>query len=234
VNLENIALALDVSVFWEFRHLLLRGLLVNAAVFALAAVLAIALGFLACLLRLSHRRPLRAVGTLHAEIFRNSPEYVFLIWVHFVLPLLISYLLATRVSFPPFYSAVLALGLTYSGYFTETFRAGIQAIPRGHLDAGRALGMSGRLVMRRIVLPQAARRMLPEALNQLVSLFKATSIVSLITVPDMMYQVAIITSTEMKPLPLYSSAAFVYFGIIFAMSTLVRRLTDRWRMAGWV
>lgn len=234
MSFENLALALDVSVFWEFRRLLLSGLLVNFAVFTLAAVVAIVLGFLACLLRLSRFRALRAAGTCYAEVFRNSPEYVFLIWVHFVLPLLLSYLLATRVNFPPFLSAVIGLGLTYSGYFAETFRAGILAIPRGHLDAGRALGMPGPLVMRRIVLPQAARRMLPEAMNQLVSLFKATSIVSLITVPDMMYQVAIITSTEMKPLPLYSSAAFVYFGLIFAMSTLVRRVTDRWRMAGWV
>lgn len=234
MNFENLALALDARVFWEFRRLLLGGLLVNFAVFALAAVLAIALGFLACLLRLSRFRVVRATGTVYAEVFRNSPEYVFLIWVHFVLPLLISWVLATRVNFPPFLSAVVGLGLTYSGYFTETFRAGILAIPRGHVDAGRALGMSGPLVMRRLVLPQAARRMLPEAMNQLVSLFKATSIISLITVPDLMYQVAIITSTEMKPLPLYSSAAFVYFGLIFAMSTLVRRLTDRWRMAGWV
>lgn len=233
MSLENLRLALDVSVAWEYRQLLVGGLAVNVAVFALAAVLAVALGFGACLLRLSRWRLARAAGTLHAEFFRNTPEYVFLIWVHFVLPLLISALVLTKVSFPPFLSAVLGLGLTYSGYFTETFRAGILAVPRGHVEAGRALGMSRGLVMRRVVLPQTVRLMLPEAMNQLVSLFKATSIVSLITVPDIMYRVVVITSTEMKPLPLYSSAAFIYFGLIFAMSATVRRFTESWRTRGW-
>jgi len=233
VSLENLRLALDVSVFWEYRRLLLAGLAVNFYVFALAAVLAIALGFPACLLRLHRWRPLQWLGTGYAEFFRNTPEYVFLIWVHFVLPLLISALIATKVNFPPLLSAVLALGFSYSGYFTETFRAGILAVPRGHLEAGRALGMPRRLILWRITLPQAARQMLPEAMNQLVSLFKATSIISLITVPDIMYQVVQITSTEMKPLPLYSSAAFVYFLVIFAMSTLVRWVTEGWRTRGW-
>jgi polar amino acid transport system permease protein len=233
VDLESLRQVFDLSYAWEYRHVLLSGLLTNFLVFAGAVLLATASGFAVCLGRLSRSRAARGAGTFYVELFRNTPEYVFLTWVHFVLPLILTRLLTTRVNFPPILSAVLALGICYSGYFAETFRAGILSIGRGQLDAGRAVGMGRALLLRRIVLPQAIRRVLPEALNNCVSLLKATSIVSLIAVPDLMYQVVNIVQYEMRPLPLYSSAAFIFFGIIFALSTLVQLVTERWRTRGW-
>lgn len=220
------------SLFWEYRGMLLSGLIVNFYVFLLAAVLAVTTGLFACLLRLSPPRSLRWCGTFYAELFRNTPEYVLLIWVHYVPPLLLTLLLHTRVNFTPFFSAVLALGLASSGYFTETFRAGIQSIPRGHVEAARSLGMSGFLTFRWVILPQAVRKMLPEALNQFISLFKSTTLVSLIAVPDLMYQVSMITQEQMRPMPLYSGAAIIYFVVIMALSALVRRFSERWRAIG--
>ena len=214
--------ALDLSVFWEYRDVLLRGLAVNFYVFAAAAVVALGIGLLAALLRVSRLPPMRWIGTLHVEIFRNAPEYIMVVWVHFVLPLLLSLLLAKRLEFNPFLSSVIALGFVYSGYFAETFRAGIEAIPKAHIEAGRACGMSERLILWRIVLPQVVRRMLPESLNQFISLFKATTIVSLIAVPDLMYQVTMVTQQEMQPLPLYTGAALVYFAVIFVAGTVLR------------
>jgi ABC-type amino acid transport system permease subunit len=146
-----------------------------------------------------------------------------------VLPLLLSFVLRRRIEFDPFASAVIALGFVYSGYFAETFRAGIQSIPLGHTEAGRAVGMSDFQILRRIILPQVVRRMLPEALNQFISLFKATTIVSLIAVPDLMYQVSMVIQQEMRPLPLYTGAALTYFFVIFLASTAVRALSERWR-----
>jgi ABC-type amino acid transport system permease subunit len=172
---------------------------------------------------------LRWIGTVYVELFRNTPDYVMLVWVHFVLPLLLGRVLRTRIEFEPFVSAVIALGLVYSGYFAETFRAGIQSIPRGNIEAGRAMGMSEALILRRITLPQVVRRMLPEALNIFVSLFKATTIVSLIAVPDLMYRVSMVTQQEMRPLPLYTGAALTYFAVIFVVATLLRWASERWR-----
>lgn len=232
--LESLHEVFDLSYFWTYRAVLLSGLAFNLLVFGFAVVLAAATGFVVCLLRLGPYRVARAAGTLYVELFRNTPEYVFLTWVHFVLPLVLTRLLVTSVSFSPTLSAILALGMCYSGYFAETFRAGILSVPRGQLDAGRAVGMSRALIMRRIVLPQAMRRVLPEALNNCVSLLKATSIVSLIAVPDLMYQVVNVVQYEMRPLPLYSSAAFLFFGLIFLLSTLVQALTERWRTRGWL
>ncbi len=222
------------SLFWEYRRILLSGLAINFTVFGLAAVLAVGLGLVACLFRLSPLRVLRWGGTFHAELFRNTPEYVLLIWVHFVPPLLLSLLFATNIAFTPMFSAVTALGLASSGYFTKTFRAGIQSVPRGHVEAARSLGMSGALTLRWVILPQAVRRILPEALNQFISLLKSTTLVSLIAVPDLMYQVSMITQEQMRPMPLYSGAAIIYFVVILALSSLVRRVSENWRAVGRV
>ena len=223
----------DLTLFWEYRGFLMQGLWFNFEVFFFAWLLAVAGGFLVALLRISPWRIPQMIGTLYVELFRNLPDYVFLIWVHFVLPLLISRAINTNVSFSPILSAVLGLGISYSGYLTETFRAGFQAVPRGHIKAGQSLGMHGMLTVRRIILPQALRYMLPEVLNNSVSLFKATSIVSLIAVPDLMYQVVVVVQEEMRPLSLYTGAALIYFVLIFAMTMSVRKLTDQWRMRGW-
>ncbi|MBL8699248.1 MAG: amino acid ABC transporter permease [Alphaproteobacteria bacterium] len=221
--------SLDLALFWEYRNVLLQGLLFNLYVFGASAGVALALGLGAALLRINRLLPFRALGTLHVEVFRNAPDYIMLVWIHFVLPLLLSAVLRTRIEFHPFVSAVIALGLVYSGYYAETFRAGIQSIPRGHLEAGRACGMSERQILWRIVMPQVVRKMLPEALNQLVSLFKATTIVSLIAVPDLMYRVSMVTATEMKPLPLYTGAALLYFAVVFVAAGTVRFASERWR-----
>jgi polar amino acid transport system permease protein len=89
--------------------------------------------------------------------------------------------------------------------------------------------MSERLILWRIVLPQVVRRMLPESINQFISLFKATTIVSLIAVPDLMYQVSMIIQQEMRPLPLYTGAALVYFAVILVASYALRAASERWR-----
>jgi polar amino acid transport system permease protein len=189
----------------------------------------LAIGLGAALLRVNRAWPLRWIGTLHVEVFRNAPDYIMVVWVHFVLPLLLGYVVGRRIEFDPFLSATIALGFVYSGYFAETFRAGIQSVPLGHIEAGRACGMSERQVLWRLILPQVVRRMLPEAVNQFVSLFKATTIVSLIAVPDLMYGVAIVIQQEMRPLPLYTGAALIYFGVIFAAASVLRAFSERWR-----
>lgn len=232
--LDALSQMVDPALFWEYRETLLDGLLRNIAVFLLGATLATAIALGIGLSRMSRFRVLRAVAIGHTEVFRNVPEYVLLVWLHYVVPILLTKATGARVTFDPFLSAILALGLAYSGFLAETVRAGILSVPMGHVEAGRALGMTGGMIARRIVAPQAARRMLPEALNQYVSLFKATSFISLIAVEDVMYRVSMIASYEMRPLPLYTSAALIYCVTIIAATTTIRLMTDRWRRRGWV
>lgn len=230
---ETLRQSLDLSVFWEYRATLAVGLLQNLYVFLASAVLAMALALVISLSRLSRRMWLRAVSTFYVELFRNTPEFVLLIWVYYVLPILLSRLLSMQFSLSPFAASVLGLSFAYSGFLSETLRAGIQSVPRGHVEAGLALGMRERTILRRIVLPQALRRMLPETLSQLVSLFKATSIVSLVAVPDLIYQVSMVNVDQMRPLPLYTGAALLFCLVIISATQMIQILSDRWRRRGW-
>jgi polar amino acid transport system permease protein len=230
---ETLRQSLDLSVFWEYRATLAVGLLQNLYVFLASAVLAMALALVISLSRLSRRMWLRAVSTFYVELFRNTPEFVLLIWVYYVLPILLSRLLSMQFSLSPFAASVLGLSFAYSGFLSETLRAGIQSVPRGHVEAGLALGMRERTILRRIVLPQALRRMLPETLSQLVSLFKATSIVSLVAVPDLIYQVSMVNVEQMRPLPLYTGAALLFCLVIISATQMIQILSDRWRRRGW-
>jgi polar amino acid transport system permease protein len=223
---EALKQSLDLALFWEYRAVLLSGLLFNAGIFACAGLAALVLGLAAALLRVSRARPLRWIGTVYVELFRNAPDYVMLVWVHFVLRCSSALRCAPASSFTPSYPPS---SRSASCTFAETFRTGIQSIPKGNIEAGRAVGMSEALILRRITLPQVVRRMLPEGLNIFISLFKATTIVSLIAVPDLMYRVSMVTQQEMQPLPLYTGAALTYFVIILVVATLLRWAGERWR-----
>ena len=174
-NILDLGSTFDLQLLWEYRVVLLSGLLYNFYIFFLTVGIAIGLGLVAAVIRLSSTSSC-AASDAYAEVCRNTPEYIALIWIFYVPPLLLSIAMDENVSFTPVLAAVIALSLTFSGYFTETFRAGILSVPKGHIEAARALGMSRALVLRRVVLPQAVRHMLPEAMNQLVSLFKATAL----------------------------------------------------------
>ena len=221
--------AFDPSLFWEYRNVLFPGLLYNFYIFFLTIGFAIVLGLLVAIFRLNTSIFIRGIGTVFLELCRNTPEYIMLIWVFYVPPLLLSHLFNENISFTPLVACVIAFSLTSSAYFTESFRAGILSVSKGHIDAARSFGMSWYLTLFRIILPQAMRYMLPEFMNQCVSLFKLTALVSLVTVPDLLYQVSMVSQDVGKSMPLYTYAAIVYFILIYALASLAERISEPWR-----
>ena len=207
---------------WNQRDVFIAGFVVTLEVCLIAFAFAILGGLVLCLTRL-YVKPLRPVAVFLIEFFRDTPIFVQLMWVSYVWPELFG--------FPKSFFAAgwLALGLQSSGYLAETFRAGIEGVPRGQREAAFSAGMSPAQTFARIVMPQVALASAPSIVNQFVSLFKATTIVSLIAVPDLMYDVSMVTQQEMRPLPLYTGAAITYFLIIFALSVGVRHFSERWR-----
>jgi polar amino acid transport system permease protein len=224
---------LDPTLFWEYRAVLLEGLAQNLSIFVESAILAAAAATIVAVIQLGRNRPLRWIATGYTELCRNTPEYVLLVWVYFVLPLIISKMTGSRFRLDPHVAAVIGLGVAYSGFMAETLRAGLRSIHPGQAEAAGAIGMSSFKTLRRIILPQALRRILPDIVNQLVSLFKSTTIVSLITVQDIMYQVSMISVAEMRPIPLYTGAAVLYCAVIILATQLFQALTERWRRRGW-
>jgi polar amino acid transport system permease protein len=224
---------LDPTLFWEYRVVLLKGLVENLSIFAESAILAMATATIVAVVQLGRNRPIKWIATGYTELCRNTPEYVLLVWVYFVLPLIVSKMIGSRFRLDPHVAAVIGLGVAYSGFMAETLRAGLRSIHPGQAEAATAIGMSPFKTLRRIILPQALRRTLPDIVNQLVSLFKSTTIVSLITVQDIMYQVSMISVAEMRPIPLYTGAALLYCAVIIAATQTFHGLTERWRRRGW-
>jgi His/Glu/Gln/Arg/opine family amino acid ABC transporter permease subunit len=205
----------------EYRELLLLGMWVTIQLSVVAMLIALVVGLFACFGALSRSRILRAPAILFIEFCRNTPILVQLVWVHFAWPELIG------VKFTAWTSAVIALALQSSGYLAEEFRAGIESIERGQIEAAQSSGMTHARLMRRIVVPQAVIRMIPGILNQFVTCFKSTSIVSIIAVPDLMYQAGLIVSATFLPMPVYTFVAIIYFLMVLSVSSAVRVITSR-------
>jgi polar amino acid transport system permease protein len=214
------------QVFAEYHDVLLSGIWVTLSLSVLAMLVAIVVGLIACLGTLARSRLVRAPAVFYVEFCRNTPILVQLVWVHYALPEIIG------IKFDAYTSSLIALALQSSGYLAEEYRAGIESIDKGQIEAAQSLGMTYARLMRRIVLPQAFIRMLPGILNQYVTCFKSTSIVSIIAVPDLMYQAGLIVSATFLPMPVYTAVAFTYFILVFAVSSAVRHFSRHLPMGG--
>jgi polar amino acid transport system permease protein len=208
-------------MLWDYHDQLLSGLAVTFELSIVSMAIALVLGLIACFASLSRLRLVRAPAILFVEFCRNTPVLVQLVWVHFAWPAIVG------IKFTAWTSAVIALALQSSGYLAEEFRAGIEAIDRGQIEAAQSLGMTPFRLMRRIVVPQALIKMMPGILNQFVTCFKSTSIVSIIAVQDLMYQAGLIASATFLPMPIYTLVALVYFVMVLAVSSAVRVATRR-------
>ena len=215
------------QVFLEYHDVLLAGIWVTVVLSVLSMLLAIVIGLVACLGTLARSRLVRAPAVFYVEFCRNTPILVQLVWVHYAWPEIIG------VKFDAFTSSLIALALQSSGYLAEEYRAGIESIDKGQIEAAQSLGMTYPRLMRRIVIPQAFIRMVPGILNQYVICFKSTSIVSIIAVPDLMYQAGLIVSATFLPMPVYTAVALTYFVLVFVVSASVRHLSRKLPMAGY-
>jgi polar amino acid transport system permease protein len=209
------------TIFYDNLDLLLSGLWVTIQISLLAFTISLFVGLLLCLGTISRTRVLRWPAILVVEFCRNTPILVQLVWVHFAWPEILG------ITLSPWASATTALALQSSGYLAEEFRAGIESIDRGQVEASQSLGMTYGRLMYRIVVPQAVIRVLPGILNQFVTCFKSSSIVSIIAVPDIMYHATLIVSQTFLPMPVYTVVALVYFLLIMGISSLMRLATQR-------
>jgi polar amino acid transport system permease protein len=160
------------------------------------------------------------------EIFRCTPLLVQIVWVYYAMPVILG------VQIPATVAAVGTLSCYTGAFYAEIFRGGIVSIERGQWDAARALGLGPWTMMRRVILPQAIRRMIPPFVNQSITQLKNTSLVSTIAVPDLLYNGTIITADTYRPLEVYTVVAIIYFVMLFPSTMLAqwyekRLQTDR-------
>lgn len=205
---------------WQF---LLAGVWQTLLVTAIALFFSILIGLGIGLMRISHRRVLSKVGRAYVEVFRNTPALVQLIWVYYCLPVL------TGINLNATTSCTLALALNGAAYVAEIFRAGIQAVPAGQAEAARSVGMSYAASMRKIILPQAFRHMIPPFVNEAVSILKYSSLVSVLGVADLTYQAQTLSTTAFRPIEIFTFIGVVYFLLCWLMSSAAQVLERRLR-----
>lgn len=196
--------------------LMLEGSEITVEIFVITLVLALPLGMLAALGRLSAWKPLSRVVEFYIWIMRGTPLMLQLLFVYFALPMI-------GVRLPDIAAALLAFTLNYAAYFAEIFRAGIQAVPKGQYEAARTLGMSYSQTMRRIILPQVFRMVLPPVSNETINLVKDTSLVYILAMNDLLRVARTIVQREFDMTPFLIAAAF-YLAMTFVLTWGFKKL----------
>ena len=214
------------EVVAESLDVLLGGLGWTVALSLLSMAASLLLGLVVSFARLSPWGPLRGAATAYIDFLRGTPLLVQILWVYYSVPIL------TGVVFSPFVSAAIALTLNLSAFVSEVYRAGIQSIARGQREAALALGMTPLQAMRRVILPQSIRRVLPPLGSIWVSLFKDTAIVSVIAVPELMYRGKALSIETYRPLEIYTAVALIYFIVTYPQARAVDWLFERARVRG--
>ncbi|MGE0749765.1 MAG: amino acid ABC transporter permease [Variibacter sp.] len=211
----------DFSVVWRYTDLLVAGGVGTILLFLAALAIAIPLGLILAVTRLSRIPILSHLTVFYIDVFRASPALVLIMWFYFVLPILL------RVEFTAFTAATLALGLQSAAYMAEVYRSGIQAIGRGQSEAARSIGMSRASALWYIILPQAVKHALPVFFTRLIELLKSTALAAPITYAELVYNATEIAARTFRPVESFTVVALIYFVVIFAMSQLTRRVERR-------
>jgi polar amino acid transport system permease protein len=196
--------------------LMLDGSEITLEIFVVTLVLALPLGMLAALGRLSNLKVMSRLVEFYIWIMRGTPLMLQLLFVYFALPMI-------GIRLPDIAAALLAFTLNYAAYFAEIFRAGIQSIPKGQYEAARTLGMSYPQTMRRIILPQVFRMVLPPVSNETINLVKDTSLVYILAMNDLLRVARTIVQREFDMMPFLIAAIF-YLAMTFVLTWGFKKL----------
>ncbi|MDN7184005.1 amino acid ABC transporter permease [Caballeronia sp. SEWSISQ10-4 2] len=209
----------------DFLPILLKGAVVTIEITFCSFILSTLLGLLLALMRVSSNKLASHSAATFINVIRGLPIIVQLFYIYFVLPDL-----GVRLS--AFQAGFIGLGIAYSVYQAENFRAGIQAIDHGQIEAAQSIGMRGGLIMRRVVLPQAFKIALPPYGNTLVMMLKDSSLASTITVAEMTRAGQLIASSTFQNMTVFTLVALLYLGLSLPLVYGLRRLERRLGLKG--
>ena len=221
-----------------FSSRILHGLLATLWLTALAMLVGVVLGVLLAVMRLSRNPMLRSVSTAYTWFFRGTPVFVQLLFWGYISalyprlsvgvpfgPELVAF--DTNLLITPVAAAILGLGLNEGAYMGEIVRAGVEAVDKGQIEASQALGMKRTRILRRIVLPQAMRVIVPPMANNTISMLKSTSLVSVLAFPELLYSAQLIYSENFLTVPLLITASIWYL-LVTSVLTVGQHYVERY------
>lgn len=209
-------MSFDIETMFTYLPVLLEGAFVTIEISVITLVISTIAGLLLALLRISENKILRFIAASYVWVFRGIPQLLVLFFVYYAFPSL-------GLKMPAFIAAIIGLSITATAYKCEIFRSGIQAIPKGQIESSIAIGMNYSLIMRRIIIPQAIRIVIPPYINNAILLLKNSSLVAVITVADLMLVSQQIYSATYKPVEILGLA-----GVLYLTMTSILMLFQMW------
>lgn len=211
---------MDVTIIIDSLPSLLKATLMTILLAAISIIIALVLGFFAAIVRILKVRILNGIATAYVSIIRGTPLLVQIFVIYYGLPQI-------GISLDPISSGVVALSLNAGAYLSESFRAAILAVDNGQMEASLSMGMTYSQALRRIILPQSLRIAIPTLSNTFIVLIKDTSLVSVITVTELLQMSSLIIAKTFEPLTIYLLAAAIYWIIITFFTTILDKLEVR-------
>lgn len=221
------------AVYRETLRFLASGVVTTLSLTVASFAVALVAGLVAALLRLSPSPFLRTPAVLYVEVVRGIPLLVLLLYIAFVVTPWLADVTGMRWWRDNVVRAVLGLGMGYGAYLAEVYRAGIEAVPRGQVEAALSLGMSRAQTLRHVVLPQAVRTVLPPLGNDFVALLKDSSLASVISVTELTYSGNLNVARTFRSFETYNAVALLYLCMTLVGSAGVRLLERVTRTPGW-
>ena len=213
---------------------ILGGLWLTLSLAAVSLLIACAFGLAGAMAKLSKSRPARAVADAYTTVIRSLPDLVLMLLIFYGGQTAINALADWQgwgyIDINPFTAGVLTIGFIFGAYLTETFRGAILAIPKGQAEAAQAFGMSPTRVMTRIVLPQMVRHAIPGFSNNWLVMVKATALVSIIGLDDMVHRAGLASAATREPFTFYMLVAGIYLTITSVSIFLLSRLEARFSL----
>ncbi|MBF4500573.1 amino acid ABC transporter permease [Savagea sp. SN6] len=210
----------DWSVITNNMDVFIDGALKTLEISALALLFSIPIGIIIGLGRISRNKFLQVISTIYIELMRGIPLLVLLIWIFFVL--------GRFLNLGAYWSAIIGLALFSAAFIAEIVRAGVQAVPKGQMEAARSAGMTHVQAMRYVVLPQAFRKVLPPLASQFIILIKDSSLVSVVSATDLTLNAKNLVATTFRGLEIWTFVALIYLVMTLTLSLVIRTLEKRW------
>ena len=204
--------------------LLLTGAVVTVQITALSVALGVIIGLFVGVARICHVAPLRILAAIYVDFLRGTPLLVQIFLIYFALPVI------TGQRVDPFFAAIASCGINSGAYVAEIFRAGIQSIDAGQMEAGRSLGMTWMQTMRYIIVPQAFKRVIPPLGNEFIALLKDSSLVSVIGFEELTRRGQLIIARTYGSLEIWISVAIIYLAMTLTISRFVAYLERRYKV----
>ena len=214
----------DMDLVFNSFPLLLVGAGVTIQITVLSTAIGFVIGLIVGVARISHVRLLRMLAEVYVEFFRGTPLLVQIFLFYFALPVL------TGQRIDPFIAAISACGINSGAYVAEIFRAGIQSVDEGQMEAGRSLGMTWLQTMRYIIVPQAFKRVIPPLGNEFIAMLKDSSLVSVIGFEELTRRGQLIIAKTYGSFEIWLSVAVIYLVMTLTISRFVAYLERRYRV----